>query len=296
MDVSLQPHHLFFDELVKEVPDSEFGFVHRKSCFQTFDLDGDNLLSAAEFLELCRALFRTANSEFYGLDALQLVEIFTLFDTNKDGYIDSQEFVSCWEKWIRVICYPRCVLLVVDVQNDFISGTLALHRCPAGHRGEEVVPAINKLVETIPFHLVVYSLDWHPQNHVSFIDNVQLRDIHPTSKVCGEAAKEYDTVVFSGPPPMEQKLWPRHCVQGSLGSQLHPDLKVKDDAVFVHKGVNPEIDSYSAFWDNNKLSQTELHEELTKWDITDVFCCGIAYDVCVVEGRERGQSQSPIEQ
>ena len=73
--------------------------------------------------------------------------------------------------------------MLVDVQNDFISGSLSISDCPAGHNGEEVVPVINALLEDVDFDIVVYTLDWHPSNHISFIDNVNLRTLHSTSEV-----------------------------------------------------------------------------------------------------------------
>ncbi len=74
-------------------------------------------------------------------------------------------------------------LVVVDVQNDFISGTLAIKDCPAGQDGEAVVPIINTLIQQADFDLVVYTLDWHPDNHISFIENVAQRQLHHSSKV-----------------------------------------------------------------------------------------------------------------
>ena len=71
----------------------------------------------------------------------------------------------------------------MDVQNDFISGSLAIKNCPAGQNGEEVVPPINRLLDTVPFTMHCYSLDWHPSDHISFIDNVKMRKLSPDSKV-----------------------------------------------------------------------------------------------------------------
>ena len=79
---------------------------------------------------------------------------------------------------------PRSAFVIVDVQNDFISGSLAIKNCPAGQHGEEVVPPINTLLDTVPFTMHCYSLDWHPQDHISFIDNVKMRKFSPDSKVC----------------------------------------------------------------------------------------------------------------
>lgn len=90
----------------------------------------------------------------------------------------------------------------------------------------QVLAPINKLLDTVDFDSVFYSLDWHPSDHVSFIDNIKKRALHSTSPLDADNAQVYDTVVFAGPPPMKQKLWPRHCVQDSWGSELHKDLKV----------------------------------------------------------------------
>ena len=78
---------------------------------------------------------------------------------------------------------PISALVVVDVQNDFIVGSLNLQSCPAGQDGSEVIPVINSLLDTVPFDLVVYSKDWHPENHISFIDNVKSRPITDRCKV-----------------------------------------------------------------------------------------------------------------
>ena len=121
----------------------------------------------------------------------------------------------------------KSALIVIDVQNDFISGSLALRNCPAKQEGEEVVAVINKLKHDVSFDLVVFSLDWHPVDHCSFASNVKKYPIHESSKVKADDAKVFDVVVYDGEPPMEQVLWPDHCVQGSDGAKLHADLKVR---------------------------------------------------------------------
>ena len=107
----------------------------------------------------------------------------------------------------------------------------------------QVVAPINRMLDTVPFTMHCYSMDWHPSNHVSFIDTVQMRSfasdsivtwkqsLLKTKKLSSQmqspaACKTYDVVVFEGPPRTEQILWPRHCVQESWGSELHKDLKV----------------------------------------------------------------------
>lgn len=129
--------------------------------------------------------------------------------------------------------------------------------------------------------MVVYSLDWHPSDHISFIDNVKNRPLHESSPIDADSAKVYDTVIFDGDPPIKQRLWPRHCVQESWGAELHKELKVLHDSVKVHKGSNPEVDSYSVFHDNQRVSETTLNAQLRAKGITDVYVCGLAYDVCV---------------
>jgi len=88
----------------------------------------------------------------------------------------------CYE-WIHATVYPVNVLLVVDVQNDFIDGTLALRKCGYGQDGAEVVEPINRLLKDGHWNKVIYSQDWHPEDHISFFDNLAMRELHPESKV-----------------------------------------------------------------------------------------------------------------
>ncbi|XP_045779395.1 uncharacterized protein LOC123876971 [Maniola jurtina] len=251
------------------------------ACYETFDKDGDGQLNLDEFRLICRALFRNDKGHIYPLSEERARHIFQVFDKNDDGFIDKDEFTFCWNHWIKVIVRPVSAFLIVDVQNDFISGTLNISKCNAQQDGSEVVEPINRLLESVPFDSVFYSLDWHPPDHVSFIDNVHMRELHPSSPVSADKAQAYDTVVFAGPPPMKQRLWPRHCVQDTWGAELHKDLKIVENAVKVYKGTNPEVDSYSVFWDNKKLTDTSLSTQLRSRGATDIYICGLAYDVCV---------------
>ena len=110
----------------------------------------------------------------------------------------------------------------------------------------QVVEPINKLFETVPFPVIAYSLDWHPKDHISFIENVQLRKLDATSKIQDAArAKEYDVVVFEGPPKTEQVLWAEHCVQGTWGAELHKDLKVIH--MYIYKHIIHVIQPHESF-------------------------------------------------
>lgn len=86
-------------------------------------------------------------------------------------------------KWIRATVYPVNVLLVVDVQNDFIDGTLALRKSGYGQDGAKVIEPINRLLKNGRWSKVIYSQDWHPEDHISFFDNLAMRELHPESKV-----------------------------------------------------------------------------------------------------------------
>ncbi|XP_035899450.1 uncharacterized protein LOC118506435 isoform X3 [Anopheles stephensi] len=267
-----------------ELPDEDFmtnPSLAMDACFTAFDKDGDDRLSLNEFTLICRALFRNDKGHIYVVPSDRLEQMFAVFDKNEDGYIDREEFQFCWNQWIKTIVRPISAFLIVDVQNDFISGSLNISNCSAQQNGLEVIEPINKLLDTVDFDAVFYSLDWHPSDHVSFIDNIKQRPIHPTSPLNADNAQVYDTVIFAGPPPMKQRLWPRHCVQDSWGSELHKDLKVVEHGVKVYKGTNPEVDSYSVFWDNKKLSDTTLCAQLRLKGSTDIYVCGLAYDVCV---------------
>ncbi|XP_015177346.1 PREDICTED: uncharacterized protein LOC107066855 [Polistes dominula] len=256
-------------------------WTNMDACFTAFDKDEDGFLSLSEFKLICCALFRNNLGNIYTLEEKQLQEIYSIFDLNHDGMIDKEEFEICWNLWIKVCTRPKNAFLIVDVQNDFISGSLNIKHCAAQHDGLEVVEPINRLLDTVQFDAVFYSLDWHPVDHVSFIDNLPLREIDESNGITKEMIKVYDTVTFKGPPTIKQRLWPRHCVQDSWGAELHKDLKIVKDAIKIYKGTNSEVDSYSVFWDNKKLTETTLASQLQEIGTTDIYICGLAYDVCV---------------
>ncbi len=152
----------------------------------------------------------------------------------------------------------RDVLLVVDVQNDF---------CPGGRlavpRGHEVVPLINRLASR--FAHVVLTQDWHPAGHLSFASSHGGR-------------KPYDTVALSYG---EQILWPDHCVQGTPGAAFHPELAVPHAQLILRKGYHRGIDSYSAFYENDRKTRTGLAGYLRERGLTRVLLAGLAFDFCV---------------
>ncbi|KAI1282046.1 Nicotinamidase [Halotydeus destructor] len=287
--------------------DKERDEQNLRLCFDWFKctekLDGREFdgLDYGAFCKFLRSLCTDSDKIPHYIPQYYYVEIFRKFDVDQDGMLDWLEFSNMWPIWLKTVLRPKSALVIVDVQNDFISGSLSIVRCPAGHRGEEVVPVINNLIKTVPFDLVVYSYDWHPDDHISFFENCRNRKMveydgqDMTADELEEAdIKVLETVTFAGPPRTVQKLWPRHCVQNSWGARLHPELIVPESHRYidVFKGTNPVIDSYSAFWDNGKLSETVLNSQLRSRGITDIYVCGIAYDVCVswtaIHGNEYG--------
>jgi len=250
--------------------------------FKSFDKDCDLSINIAEWTSLLKALFRNDKGVPYPIDEYQANDLFNIFNKGGDGSMSKEEYHFCWNNWIKKIVRPVSALLVVDVQNDFISGTLSISNCPAGQNGEDVVAPINKMIETIPFDEYFYSLDWHPEDHISFYENVHTRELDADSAITDHTKTNvFDLVVFKGPPKTEQILWPAHCIQESWGAEFHKDLTIHPKGLVVKKGCTPYIDSYSAFFDNKKLGQTELESLLRSRGVTDVYVCGIAYDVCV---------------
>ena len=149
-------------------------------------------------------------------------------------------------------------LIVIDVQNDF---------CPGGAlavaEGDQIVPGINALMED--FDAVVLTQDWHPAGHSSFASS--------------HAGKDPMSVIDM--PYGPQVLWPDHCVQGGGGAAFHKDLRTDPADLFVRKGYNLAIDSYSAFFENDHTTPTGLHGYLETRGIKDVTMVGLATDFCV---------------
>ena len=150
------------------------------------------------------------------------------------------------------------VLIAVDVQNDF---------CPGGRLavpgGDEIVPAINRLAEKFPH--VVLTQDWHPPAHLSFASS------HP-------GRKPFETIEAPYGP---QELWPDHCVQNTPGAEFRRDLLAPRAELILRKGYRREIDSYSAFYENDHTTPTGLAGYLKERGLTRVFLAGLAFDFCV---------------
>ena len=150
------------------------------------------------------------------------------------------------------------VLVVIDVQNDF---------CPGGALaitgGDAVIPVIHRIAPR--FKHVILTQDWHPAGHHSFAV------AHPHHAPFSSIASPY------GP----QTLWPEHCVQGTRGAEFHPDLQLTRAELILRKGFRTEVDSYSAFFENDHVTSTGLAGYLEDRNLNRVFLTGLAYDFCV---------------
>jgi nicotinamidase/pyrazinamidase len=150
------------------------------------------------------------------------------------------------------------VLIIIDVQNDF---------CPGGSlpvtQGHEVVSILNRLSRC--FAHVMLTQDWHPTRHHSFASS------HP-------GKKPYDLVEVSYGP---QILWPDHCVQGTKGAAFRDDLDVPHAELVLRKGYHHDIDSYSAFYENDRRTRTGLAGYLRERELKRIFVAGLAFDFCV---------------
>jgi nicotinamidase/pyrazinamidase len=150
------------------------------------------------------------------------------------------------------------LLLVIDVQNDFCAGGAL-----AVPNGDAVVPVINRLAER--FKHIALTQDWHPSGHRSFATS------HP-----GRSAFEAVRMPYG-----EQTLWPDHCIQGTPGAEFHPQLGTQRAELIIRKGFRPEIDSYSAFFENDRSTPTGLAGYLRERGFRRVFLTGLATDFCV---------------
>ncbi len=148
-------------------------------------------------------------------------------------------------------------LIIIDAQNDFMPGGALEVK-----NGDEIIPVINKLQPK--FDLVIATQDWHPKQHSSFASN--------------HGKKPFSQIEVKG---MKQTLWPDHCIQGSKGADFHSELNTNCIEAIFRKGMDPDIDSYSGFFDNGHKKNTGLSGYLRERDAREIYFCGLAADICV---------------
>ena len=153
---------------------------------------------------------------------------------------------------------PTDALLVIDMQLDFLpGGALAVAD------GDSILPGINVLAAR--FDHVLLTQDWHPRGHISFASTHGLQPFTDTIEA----------------PYGTQTLWPDHCIQGTRGAELHPNLSIPHAELILRKGFRKDIDSYSAFTENDRVTTTGLAAYLQARGLTRLFFTGLAYDFCV---------------
>jgi nicotinamidase/pyrazinamidase len=152
-------------------------------------------------------------------------------------------------------------LLVIDIQNDFLpGGALAVPK------GDKIIPGINSLRDIfVKNNQIIFTQDWHPSGHFSFAS------VH-------EGKNPFDPYSAPGLGPI---LWPDHCVQGQLGASFSEDITSDMATMILRKGYHLKIDSYSAFLENDKQTNTGLDAYLKSHNVSRVFICGLAFDYCV---------------
>jgi nicotinamidase/pyrazinamidase len=160
---------------------------------------------------------------------------------------------------------PDIALIVVDVQPDFMPGGAL-----ACHRGDAIVPGIDRLLRRGSYRHVVATQDWHPPGHASFASS------HPGAEAFGQ-------ILLHGQP---QTLWPDHCVQGTPGAALHPGVDWSAVDAVIRKGSRRQVDSYSGFRENHGPEGERPSTGLAGWlrdrGVAEVHVCGLARDVCVL--------------
>ena len=167
-------------------------------------------------------------------------------------------------------------LVITDVQNDFCTGgALAVPDAAA------ILRVVNELVRK--FERVIFTQDWHPPGHVSFASS------HP-------GRRAFDRITL---PAGEQVLWPDHCVAGTPGAALHPELHIPPHATVIRKGVHESIDRYSAFFENDGTTAVGLDALLREAGVREIVLVGLATDFCVLrtalDGRRLGYNVTVVE-
>ena len=296
---------------LSKVPREHFQFVthehwpHSYPLFSSYETGGDyEDLTKIECEHLTKKSLKIENMrpflqelflsrEVDGISTQAIQTLAEALDTRGSGLVDEARLYQSWLSWFGAQ-RPRHALVVVGMQNDLISGSLALRSCDAGEDGASVVPTINHLRQYSTFEEVVLALESHPAQHCSFHrvvtsgkSLVRQHDDQVEDEL--RYAQLYQRVVLKAPDGnrMPQMLWPQHCVTDSEGAAIPHDLHTEPTDIKVFMGTNARVDSLSAFYDFGKYetpktqSGTTLISELQRRRVTHVYVCGLALDLAV---------------
>jgi nicotinamidase-related amidase len=223
-----------------------------ENVIRQYDVDGSGKLS---LYELDGMLTDLTNEQFPAED-LEL--IMKTLDSNNDKSIGYNEFRACWHLWTRATMKSKSCVVVCGMQNDMISGKIALDIQQAGVDGKKILREVKNLVSHISFDLIVYTRKWYSKEHAVFIES-QRGDKYGGKKV------------------------PRHCERFTWGAELHPDLDIGQNDYIVYIGSDPDVRSYSAFYDDapDISAMTGLLPLLRSKEINEVYVCGASLDSLV---------------
>ncbi|CAG2117385.1 unnamed protein product [Medioppia subpectinata] len=270
---SSEPSRFEFD--LKHVDNDQ-----RDRLFVFLDENKDKQLCKTEFKQLFSSLFYSSSEKTSHLVDEDIgVEILDLIFLHKDKPIDKNRFDEVWDEWIYKILVPKSALIVVDMQHDFIAGSMPVPNATT------IVKPINDLMAH--FETVIVTIDYHPWDHCSFVESVHNPAIdRPINDYFGKTRDTLtfnDRVNYTVHPNITQVLWKTHCVQGTPGADLYAGIHTKQvqDLVRVKKGMDSDIDSYSAFEDVGGLHKTNLNDELINRNITNIYLTGVLYEFCV---------------
>jgi len=255
-----------------------------EAIFAQYDANGDGVLQREEFSSVVTDLLGQSH-----MSEDQIKLLMQSVDSDNSGSIGLPElkaFLRMWKAPTKKL-ETKAALIIIDVQNDFISGTLA----NSDPTTKDIVPLINELRDAMD--LVVISYDWHPQEHCSFVESA-----NAGTTAIASPPGPYDPFTFvtlradADRPAHGQLVYARHCVQGTWGAECHADLTVKPSDGKIYKGLKPNIDSYSAFYDNLKINDCGLLAWLEERGVTHCFLTGLCFDICVkstaLHGAEAG--------
>ncbi|CAD5227601.1 unnamed protein product [Bursaphelenchus xylophilus] len=213
-------------------------------------------------------------------DEKSLKQLFQVFDKDNDGLLNSAETAVFNGKIVDKVNNLRTAYMIVDLQNDFLheAGVMPVKECPPKEDPLKLVPTINKISDrSADFDLTVFTIEWHPPNHISFVEHA-----HDSDRVLADPSKkvEFHSIVEFASPKVSIPVLPKHCVQWSWGADIHASVKRPVGSVTVPKAYHVLVETHSGFGLEG-FERTDLEDVLRAKNIDAIFMCGIAGDMCV---------------
>ncbi|CAD5227599.1 unnamed protein product [Bursaphelenchus xylophilus] len=209
-----------------------------------------------------------------------LKKVFNAFDQDLDGRLNASETAEFNRKIVDKINGLKTAFMVIDMQNDFLveTGGMPVIRCPPKEDPLEIIPTINKIIDrSKDFDLTVFTIEWHPPNHISFAEHA-----HDSDRVLADPSQKIEplAIVEFASPKVTIPLMPKHCIQWSWGADVHPAVKRPQGSVTVPKTYSGFVETHSGFGLEG-FEKTDLEDVLRANNIDAIFMCGVAGDICV---------------